>query len=125
VVSGLAMASRAVVVVLRPTIRDVGFAKAMVASLAEAGAIPDRILVLANQVRNRSGLLSSVEIRKALAVSTTFPVRADWRKAITSINRQQPLADFARWSGMRRDLRRVAHQVVQWTSNGHLEKGDA
>jgi pilus assembly protein CpaE len=125
VVSGLAAASRVVVIVLRPTIRDVGFAKSIIASLAEAGPVSDRILVLANQAGNRSGLLSPAEIRKALAVTAMFPVRTDWRKAIASMNRQQPLADFARWSGVRRDLRRAAHQVLQWMPNGHLERGDA
>jgi pilus assembly protein CpaE len=124
-IAGLATASRVVVIVLRPTIRDAAFAKSMVASLTEAGPISDRILALVNQVGKPSGLLNMVEIRKVLAVDTMLPVRTDWRKAIISVNRGQPLAHFARWSGMRRDLRRVANQVMQWTSNGHLERGDA
>lgn len=125
VVMGLAAASRGVIVVLRPTVRDTAFAKSMIAFLADSGLTSDRILVLANQVARKGGLLSPAEVHKALGVERLFTVRSNPRKAVRSINRGQPLAHFARWAGMRRDLRRVANQVLQWTPSGHHEKGDS
>jgi pilus assembly protein CpaE len=122
----LASVTRVAVIVLRLTIRDVAYAKKLIALLTEQGMTPDRILVLANQAqRKRAGLLSAVEIRHALGGSPLFRVRADARRALKSANRGQPLAQSARLSGLRRDLRLVARRVREGTLNGSVEKGGA
>jgi len=121
----LASVTRVAIVVLRLTVRDVAFAKSLIAALTEQGMASDRILVLANQARRRGGgLLSSAEVSKALG-KPLFRVRADSRKAAKSITYGQPLAHSARMSGLRRDFRKVTGQVQQWTSNGHPGKGGA
>ncbi len=118
----LASVTRVAIVVLRLTIRDVSYAKGLIALLTEQGMAADRILVLANQTKRRGGLLNAVEIRTALGGRSLFRVRSDWRKAAKSINRGQPLAHFAKLSGVRRDFRQVARRVQEWTSNGQLKK---
>ena len=120
----LASVTRVAVIVLRLTVRDVAFAKSLIASLTEHGMGSDRILVLANQAKRRGGLLNVVEVQKALG-KPLFRVRSDCRKAAKSITYGQPLAHSARLSGLRRDLRKVTGQIQQWTSNGHPEKGGA
>jgi len=124
-VQGLASVSRAIILVLRPTLRDTSFGKSMVGLLKESGLAPDRILVLANQVGRRGGQLGIGEIQKALGLDAVYPARADWRKAVLSLNRGQPLADVAKWSGLRRDLRRIADRVLQLTSNEQPQTGGA
>jgi pilus assembly protein CpaE len=122
----LASVSRVAVIVLRLTIRDVAYAKKLIALLTEQGMAPDRILVLANQARKRrAGLLNAVEIREALGGQPLFRVRPDARKALKSANRGQPLAQAAKLSGLRRDLRRVAKRVREWTANGSVKEGGA
>ena len=119
----LASVTRVAIVVLRLTVRDVAYAKGLIALSTEQGMAPDRILVLANQARKRGGLLNAVEVREALGGQPLFRVRTDWRKAIKSVNRGQPLAQFAKLSGLRRDFRLVAQRVREWTANGHSEEG--
>ena len=123
--SDLASVTRVAIIVLRLTIRDVAYAQSLITTLTEQGMAPDRILVLANQAKKRGGLLNAVELRTALGGKPLFRVRADWRKAMKSVNRGQPLARSARLSGVRRDFRMVARRVQEWTSNGHIEKGGA
>jgi len=119
----LASVTRVAIVVLRLTIRDVAYAKGLITLLTEQGMAPDRILVLANQAKRRGGLLNAVEIREALGGQPLFRVRTDWRKALKSVSRGQPLAQSAKLSGLRRDLRLVAQRVQEWTANGQVEKG--
>lgn len=120
----LTSVSGVAIIVLRLAVRDVAFAKSLIASLTEQGMASDRILLLANQAKRRGGLLSATEVQKALG-KPLFRVRSDWRKAAKSITYGQPLAHSARMSGLRRDLRKVTGQIRRWTSNGHPEKGGA
>lgn len=115
----LASVSRVAILVLRLAVRDVAFAKTMVTLLTERGMAADRILIVANQVAKRTALLNAVEVQKGLGIKPLIRIRTDGKKAIRSTNEGRPLAHYARLSGLRRDLRRVAAQVQQWTSNGH------
>lgn len=121
----LGSVSRIAVIVLRLTIRDVKFAKAMVELLTEQGMTPDRILLVANQTGRHGTPVKAAQVQQSLGVDVLVRVRTDWKKALRSTNFGQPLAHSARLSGLRRDLRKVARQVQQWTSNGRLKKGDA
>jgi pilus assembly protein CpaE len=114
----LASVSRAAIVVLQLTVRDVAFARSLTSFLASRGMSRDRILLLPNQVRRRGPLLKAQDIRKAIGVEPLCCVRSDWAKAIRSINRGLPLAAVARRSGLRRDFRKVAAQIQRWTPNG-------
>jgi pilus assembly protein CpaE len=118
-----ASATRVAVVVLRPTIRDVAYAKSLIALLIEQKMASDRILALANQNHRRGGLLHLAEVRNALGGPALRSVRTDGRRALKSVHRGKPLAELARFSGVRRDFRRVARQVREWTANRPDEKG--
>ncbi len=121
----LASVTRVAIVVLRLTIRDVAYAKSLIALLTEQGMAPDRILVLVNQARKRGTLLNAVEVRDALGGRPLFRVRTDWRKVTKSVTRGRPLAQSARLSGVRRDFRAVARRVRDWTANGQDQEGGA
>jgi len=123
-VTDLATISRVVVLVLRLAVRDVTYAKKLVALLRERGMAPDRILVVANQVTERNPLVKALEIQQGLGVKPLICVRTDRKKALRSTSYGKPLARWARLSGLRRDFRRIARQVSRWTANGHpQEKG--
>jgi pilus assembly protein CpaE len=118
VTADLASVSRLAVLVLQLTVRDVAFARSLVAFLAERGMARDKILALANRVRRRGPLLRVVDTQRAIGIKPLYRVRSDWQKALKSVNQGQPLANIARRSGLRRDLCKIAAQVQRWTSNG-------
>jgi pilus assembly protein CpaE len=119
VVADLAAISRVGVVVFQLTVRDVGYASALVSFLAERGIPRERIVPLANRTRRRGPLLKLEDSQRAIGASSLYPVRSNWAKAMKSVNRGLPLADVARRSGLRRDYRRLAAQIYQCTSNGN------
>jgi len=121
----LASISHVAVIVLRLTVRDVTFAKALIAQMNRKDTAPDHILIVANQFAKRGALLNAIEVQRALGVKPLFRVRTDWKKAIRSTNYGKPLAQFAPFSALRRDFRRVARRVQQWTSNGRTRKEGA
>jgi len=124
-VDDLASICRLAVVVLQLTVRDIAFARMRISWLLERGMTPDRILALANRVKRRGPLVRVADTQRALGVKPLYCVRSDWRKAIRSLNRGQPLAHSSRFSGLRRDFRKIAAQVQRYTANGHSPKGGA
>ena len=121
----LASVSRAAVIVMRLTVRDVTFAKGMIAQMKQKDMAPDHVLIVANQFDKRGALLNAVEVQRVLGVKPLFRVRTDLKRAIRSNHYGKPLAQFAPFSGLRRDFRRVARRVGQWTSNGRTGRGGA
>jgi len=113
----LASVSRVAVVVFQLTIRDVARAKAIMTFLAEQEMDRDRILLLANRVRKHGPLLRLEDSRRAIGAGSLRRVRNHWRKAVKSMNRGLPLAQTARYSGIRRDYRKIAAQLRRWTTD--------
>ncbi len=118
VIADLSSVSRLAVLVLQLTVRDVAFARSLVAFLTERGMAREKILALANRVRRRGPLLRVVDTQRALGIKPLYCIRSDWHKALKSVNQGQPLANIARRSGLRRDLCKIAAQVQRGTSNG-------
>jgi pilus assembly protein CpaE len=114
----LASASWAAVVVFQLMVRDVAFAKSVVSFLTAQKMDPDRILPLANRVRKRGPLLRLEDSRRAIGLPSVCCVRNHWRKALKSMTDGRPLGLTARYSGLRRDYRKIAAQVSHWTTNG-------
>jgi hypothetical protein len=110
---------------MRLTVRDVAFARQTITALTKHGMTPGRIVALANQATRRGPLLKPAEVQKVLAPTLLVCARTDRRKAIRSINYGLPLVNIARRAGLRRDFRKLAARVQQWTTNGHLDKGGA
>lgn len=113
----LASVSRAAVVVFQLTVRDVARAKSTIAFLAEQEMDRDRILPLANRVKKHGPLLRLEDSRRAIGTGSLWRVRNHWRKALKSMNRGLPLAQTARYSGVRRDYRKIAAQLRRWSTN--------
>jgi pilus assembly protein CpaE len=123
VLADLASISRVAIVVFQLTALDVARARTLVAALTEHGVATDRILPLANRAGGRGSVVKPADARQALGVTSLFCVRSDWRKAIGSLTRGEPLATAAGRSRLRRDFRRIADQVRARIENGHSEHG--
>lgn len=114
----LASVSQAAVVVFQLMVRDVAFAKSIMAFLGEHKMDRERIVPLANRVKRRGPMLRLEDSRRAIGTQSLYCIRNQWRKAVKSMNHGQPLGLSARFSGLRRDYRRVAAQLKRWTCNG-------
>jgi Flp pilus assembly CpaE family ATPase len=116
--TNLAGLSDVVLIVFQLTIKDVNFARAMVSSLTKSGIAGKKILPLANRVKKRGPLIRLEDGKKAVGLSSCQVIRSDWRKAIKSVNRGQPLVQVAKGSGIRGDFRKLAAKVRSYQLNG-------
>jgi len=114
----LAGLSDIVLVVFQLTVKDVNFARSMVKSLTKSGISSDKIISLANRVKKRGPLVRLEDGRKAVGVKSCQAIRSDWRKAMKSVNRAQPLAQVVQKSGLRSDFRKLAAKVITYGVNG-------
>jgi pilus assembly protein CpaE len=123
VVADLASVSKAAAVVFQLSARDIAVARALVTALMEHGIASDRILPLANRVGRRGPMVKPADAQQAIGAPSLCCVRSDWREAMNSLNRGQPLALCAGRSKLRRDFRKIADQVQSWIENGRSEHG--
>ncbi len=118
VIGDLASRARISVVVFQLMVRDVTVVKSLLPFLADQGVAGNRLLLLASRVCRRGPLLRPSETQRALGVDIRCPIRSDGSKVVKSLNRGLPLASVARYSGVRRDYRRLARQIHKYSSNG-------
>ena len=117
VIADLASLSYMILVVFQLTVRDVSFARSRISFLSDHGIASDRILPVANRVGRRGPLLRVKESKRAIGVTSLCWIRNDWTKAVKSLNQGRPLAEMAGRSRLRRDFRRLAGQICNWTPN--------
>ena len=117
VMADLASLSQAILIVFQLTVRDVAFARSRISFLNDRGIAGDRILPVANRVRKRGPLLRLRESKRAIGLKSFASIRNDWSEAVKSINHGQPLANAAGRSRLRRDFRKLAEQIRNWTAN--------
>jgi pilus assembly protein CpaE len=108
----LAHASDITLLVLQLTVKDVRVAREMLTQLAARGISADRILPVANRYRKRSHMLTLDEAQRALGVPPIV-ITNDFKSAINAINFGQLLAQAARRSALREDLRKLAQRVAE------------
>ena len=113
----LASLSQAILIVFQLTVRDVAFARSRISFLNDRGIVDDRIVPVANRVRNRGPLLRLQESKRAIGLRSFVSIRNDWSEAVKSINQGQPLASAAGRSRLRRDFRRLAEQIHNSMTN--------
>jgi pilus assembly protein CpaE len=118
IVANLAAISKFTVVVFQLTVKDLKLARSTISSLVASGISPEKIIPLANRFGRRGLLVKLEDGKKALGVSSLHRIRSDWRKAMNSVNRSQPLAQVAPKSGLRRDFRKLAAQIYACETNG-------
>jgi pilus assembly protein CpaE len=116
--TNIASLSDVVLVVFQPTVKDVSFARSVVSSLTKSGIAGEKIVPLANRVKKRGPLVRLEDSKKAVGLKSCQAIRNDWRKAMKSVNRGQPLAQVARRSGLRSDFRKLAAKVRAYGVNG-------
>ncbi|MHC4751314.1 MAG: AAA family ATPase, partial [Planctomycetota bacterium] len=109
--TNLASLSDVILIVFQLTVKDVNFARSMVLSLTKSGIAGEKIISLANRVKKRGPLVRLEDSKKAVGLNSCLTIRSDWRKAMKSVNRGQPLAHIARSSSLRKDYRKLAAKV--------------
>jgi pilus assembly protein CpaE len=115
---GLAKISDIVVIVFQGTVKDINYARSMISSFLKSGIEKEKIILVANRYKKRALPMRLNEIQKVLGVDTIVSLRSDWKQAARSINNGKPLADIARWSGLRRDFQTIATLINTQTRNG-------
>jgi Flp pilus assembly CpaE family ATPase len=109
--AALAHASAATLLVFQLTVKDVRVAREMLNQLSARGVSADRILPIANRYWKRSPMLTLEEAQRALGVPPIV-VTNDFKSAINAVNFGQLLAQAARKSALREDLRKLAQKVA-------------
>ena len=115
----LAAMSRLVLIVFQLTVKDLRYARSLVASLSERGIPSDKIIPLANRVRQRGPLVRLEDSQKVVGLESFARIRSDWRSAMKSVNRGRPLAEVAHRSGLRKDFRKLATRIHSRKKNGN------
>jgi len=118
VATNLASVSKFALIVFQLTVKDLRFARAMMSSFTQSGTSPKRIIPPANRVKRIGPLVRLEDSKEAMGLDSLHQIRSDWRKAMKSINRGQPLAQVARRSGIRRDFRKLAAKIYACNKNG-------
>jgi pilus assembly protein CpaE len=118
---GLAAMSRFVLIVFQLTVKDLKTTRSLVSFLSQNGVPSDRVIPLANRVRERGPLVRMEDSRKVLGLDSVARIRNDWRSAMKSLNRGLPLARVAGWSGLRRDFRKLAAKIHNCTMENNVK----
>jgi pilus assembly protein CpaE len=115
---GLAKISDLVLIVFQGTVKDMNYARSIVASLLKAGVEREKIVLIANRYKKRVLPMKLDEIKKVLGVETIFSLRSDWKRTARSINDGKLLSEISRWSGIRRDYQKIVALISSQNRNG-------
>ncbi|MBI4602469.1 MAG: hypothetical protein HY721_10970 [Planctomycetes bacterium] len=108
----LARSSLATLVVFQLAVKDIRFARGLIASLGEAGVPSDRVIPVANRFRRRGPTITLDEARRALGGAEPYPISNDFPSAVGAINFGQLLHEAASRSPLRRDLASLADRLA-------------
>ena len=120
VAKDIAALSKVILIVFQLTVKDIRVAQSMVSFLNKSGVASAKIIPLINRFRKRGPFVSVEDGEKALGLGAIPRIRSDFRSAVNSLNRGQPLAQSAPWSGLRLDFRKLADQICVYENNGKL-----
>jgi len=114
VAAALARSSAITYVVLQPQVKDVRICRRIVNSLVREYGIPmDQIALVMNRFRQRKGaLLGLTEAKEAIGDIVIECVNNDYDSAVSAIDYGQPLSAIAPKSPLRKDLQRLAEQIL-------------
>jgi pilus assembly protein CpaE len=121
--ANLAGLSDVILIVFQLTVKDVHFARGIVSALTKAGIAGERILPVANRVKNRGPLVRLEDSKKAVGLTACHAIRNDWRKAMKSVNRGYPLSQVAARSSLRSDYRKLAAKVTAYVNSNRAKIG--
>jgi pilus assembly protein CpaE len=106
----LARASKATIIVLQLTVKDIHAARGILAGLKERGISRDVVTLLVNRYQKRSPI-GLKEAQKILGGKRLVCVTNDYSSAVKAANYGQLLAEVVPSSPLRRDLRQLALDV--------------
>jgi pilus assembly protein CpaE len=107
----LAAASKLALIVFQLTVKDLKFARSLIAFLEQNEIPSSRVIPLANRVKKRGPLVRLEDSKKVVGLDSFACIRSDWGRAMKSVNLAQPLAKAAKWSGLRKDFQNVAARI--------------
>ncbi len=113
----LAAASKFALVVFQLTVKDLKYARSLVAFLGMNGISSSKVIPLANRVKKRGPLVRMEDSKKVVGLDSFACIRSDWRKAMKSVNLAQPLAQVAKRSGLRKDFQKLAARINKCATN--------
>ncbi|MFC1781587.1 CpaE family protein [Planctomycetota bacterium] len=107
------------IIVFQLTVKDVHFARRIVASLTEGGIASQKIIPLANRFKKRGPCVRLEDSNKVIGIDSCLVIRSDWRIAMKSVNHEKPLVQVAKGSGLRSDYQKLATKIHSYQSNGN------
>lgn len=107
-VASLAKASRATLLVLQLTVKDIGNARNIRSALISRGVQPNRIIPVVNRYNKRKALVPLEECKRALGVEEAFCLSNDYRSAGKGITEGRLLSKVAASASLRKDIRKLA-----------------
>lgn len=105
-------------VVMQLTVKDLRVARATLETLADQGIARDRLVAVINRYGSRRSMISLAEATAALEGFEVRCVANDYKSALRSVNYGRPLAEAAGRSRLRRDIKKLADELVSAQSSG-------
>jgi pilus assembly protein CpaE len=103
--------SDVILVVFQLTVKDVTFARSLIATLIESQVKPEKIMLLVNRFNKRNSVVSLGDWLEVLGVDRIHKIRSDWKKATKCGNSGRSLVEIAPRSGLRKDYRKLADLI--------------
>lgn len=112
VVAALAESCQAIVLVLQANVRELRYAKGLIAKLLEEGVDHGRVKTVVNRYARRRQVIPWQEVDRMLGGVTKFTVRSDYKTASHAANFGRPLCEVAKRSGLRKDIAGLASSLL-------------
>jgi pilus assembly protein CpaE len=108
----LAAQSAMTLIVFQLNVKDIRVARAMLLALTDRGVPKDSLLPVANRCQKHV-MVSLEDAQRALGSIPMRRIRNDYPNAVRAMNYGRPLAQTAPRSGMLRDIRELAAELVK------------
>jgi len=103
--------------VFQLTVKDLKFTRNLVTHLGRNEIPASKVIPVANRVKKRGPLVRLEDSKKVVGLESFACIRSEWEKAMKSVNLAQPLAQAAKWSGLRKDFQNLARRVHDYSAN--------
>jgi pilus assembly protein CpaE len=111
-IEDLADISEFAVIVFQLTIKDVKFARTLIA-LLQSRIHSEKIILLANRFDKRNSLIRLEDAKRVLGSDRVYRIRSSWHKIANSINCGKLLAEVAPRSKLRRDFQELTSTIIE------------
>jgi len=112
----LAQASKAVLIVMQLTVKDVRIGQQICSMLSQQDIPPERVMPVVSRYSKKDSSIGLVELKRAIGCNEIAVVGDDFPHAIRSIDMGEPLALTAARSQLRKDIQKLVGALVSMTS---------